>query len=143
MLEHIFHPRPIARLRLPATPQNTPNIVREPSPLRPLGSLRPLAPKHLRNSGILAIPGKWNLPGQNLVHHHSERVTIGGPRPAAVFGTEHFWLEEFRAHPSGRTTLFARACGCRIQVHRDQTEIGKSGIAGVVDQDVILTDECR
>ena len=141
MLEHIFDARPLIRFGLPAPPQNTPNIVCEPSLLRPLGPLRSLAPKDLPESGVLVVLGKWCLPSQNFVYHHPERVTIGGCRPAAVFCTEHFWLEEFWAHPSGGTALVVQACGGRFHVHRGQTEVVKAGVPDLVDQDVILIDK--
>ena len=51
------------------------------------------------------MPGKRYLAAQNFVYHHSKRVTIGRSCPTAVFDPKPFWLEEFWAHPSGRTGL--------------------------------------
>jgi len=106
MLEHIFDARPVARFRLPATPQKTPNMVCEPSSLWPLGPLRPLAPKRLRNSGILVIPGKWCLPSQDLVHHHSERVTCEHQRVKRYWArSNHRLIARALANQSRRERL--------------------------------------
>jgi len=104
--EYISDARAVTWFRLPATPQNIPNIVCEPSPLRSLGPLGPSSPKDLCNSGVFAKEGKRYLTSQNLVYHHSKRIAIRRFRPTAVFETEFVRLEEFWAHPSGRTTPF-------------------------------------
>ena len=85
--------------------QCPPYIVSEPRLFHSLRPLRAFALNHVSENDQVRIPVKWDMPTENFIYHHSQCVTIGMSRWAAVFGAELLGAEEFQTHPSERATL--------------------------------------
>jgi len=138
--KHIACSRTVARFLLPATLHEIPNIVREPTPIRPLRPLGALALYEAQNSSVLGTTVEGHVPGKNLVNRHPESVTIRPLRPTAPLQPEHDRVKKFRAHPANSARSSARSCGCRVR-EGEETEIRDPGVTVPIDQDVTLTEK--
>jgi len=84
---------------------------------------------------------EWEVSTNRFIYHHSESVTIRRFRGTTVLEPKPLWINEFRAHPSGRATLSVRTregnvCGVRDDCK--QTKVRDEGVTSLVDQDIRL-----
>ena len=96
---------PLARFMLPTKSQHPPYIICEQCSFLTFGSLGALAfQDRLNDEGVL-VRGKWCLPTESFVDHHSQRIAIRRLRWMTV-RIKTFRGDEFRTHPLNRTTLY-------------------------------------
>jgi hypothetical protein len=74
--KYVVDARAVAGSVLPATLQEIPNLAREPTSFHSLRSLRTLTVQDLSDGNPLRGTKEWDVPAQNFIHNHPERVTI-------------------------------------------------------------------